>query len=244
MSPSRISGYWRDSRAPRYSLLLVLPLVLGYEVLAALLSSDAGGVRNGADVILRAAFLALLGPYGPLALGLTIILVCGWFFRRDLRASGGRLQPGILLLMLLEAALLASLLGIVVGAVTAQLLSPFQLLAMAAGGELSGAERLMVSLGAGVYEELVFRVILVSVLTFAARELLGWTGARAAVPAVLVSAVVFSLFHYVGSHGDNFTPQSFTFRMIAGVFFSALYVLRGFGITAWTHALYDVYLLF
>ena len=31
--------------------------------------------------------------------------------------------------------------------------------------------------------------------------------------------------------------------MIAGIFFSALYLLRGFGITAWTHALYDVFLL-
>jgi len=41
-----------------------------------------------------------------------------------------------------------------------------------------------------------------------------------------------------------FTVQSFTFRMIAGLFFSALYLLRGFGIVAWTHALYDVFLLF
>ncbi len=29
---------------------------------------------------------------------------------------------------------------------------------------------------------------------------------------------------------------------IAGVLFSGLYLLRGFGITAWTHALYDVLL--
>jgi hypothetical protein len=33
------------------------------------------------------------------------------------------------------------------------------------------------------------------------------------------------------------------FRTIGGLFFSALYVLRGFGITAWTHALYDILVL-
>jgi hypothetical protein len=239
-----IENYWRISRAPRYSLLLVLPLVLAYELLAATLPGGAGGVRNGADAILRGAMFSLAGPYGPPALGLVVVLICAWLFFRDLRSSGGDLKPRVLLVMGLEAAILASLLGLLVAAVTVQILHPFQVLALQAGGELTVPERLMVSLGAGVYEELLFRVILVSVLTFAAREVLGWRGARAAIPAVLISAVVFSLFHYVGSHGDVFTVPSFMFRLVAGVFFSALYVLRGFGITAWTHALYDVYLLF
>ena len=56
-------------------------------------------------------------------------------------------------------------------------------------------------------------------------------------------AAVFSAFHYVGPYGDRLELYSFVFRLIAGLFFSALYVLRGFGITAWTHALYDVLVL-
>jgi hypothetical protein len=47
----------------------------------------------------------------------------------------------------------------------------------------------------------------------------------------------------VGAYGDPFTAQAFTFRLVAGLFFSALFVLRGFGIAAWTHALYDVSVL-
>jgi hypothetical protein len=47
----------------------------------------------------------------------------------------------------------------------------------------------------------------------------------------------------VGPYGDPFRLDSFTFRFIAGVFFSAMYLARGFGITAWTHALYDVIVL-
>jgi len=58
--------------------------------------------------------------------------------------------------------------------------------------------------------------------------------------AVAVGALVFSAFHYVGPMGDTFTVPSFAFRAIAGVAFSVLFVVRGFGITAWTHALYDL----
>ena len=65
----------------------------------------------------------------------------------------------------------------------------------------------------------------------------------AAVLATVVGAVIFSAFHYVGPYGDPFQLQSFAFRTISGVAFSALYLARGFGITAWTHALYDVFLL-
>ena len=61
--------------------------------------------------------------------------------------------------------------------------------------------------------------------------------------ATILGAAIFSAFHYIGPYGDRLELYSFAFRMIAGLFFSALYLLRGFGITAWTHALYDVSLL-
>ena len=59
---------------------------------------------------------------------------------------------------------------------------------------------------------------------------------------MLVGALVFSAFHYIGPYGDPISLPSFTFRALAGLVFSAMYLLRGFGITAWTHALYDVFL--
>jgi len=57
---------------------------------------------------------------------------------------------------------------------------------------------------------------------------------------VLGSAVIFSGFHYVGPFGDTLTVASFTFRAVAGLVLSGLYVARGFGIVAWSHALYDL----
>jgi hypothetical protein len=62
--------------------------------------------------------------------------------------------------------------------------------------------------------------------------------------AAIAGALIFSAFHYIGPYGDAWQVYSFVFRTIAGLFFSGLYLTRGFGVTAWTHALYDVFLVF
>src|SRR6266568_2818214 len=90
---------------------------------------------------------------------------------------------------------------------------------------------------------LLFRVLLVGALASAARALLGWRPLTAGIAATVAGAAIFAAFHYIGPYGDRWQLYSFAFRMVAGLFFSALYLVRGFGITAWTHALYDVLLL-
>jgi hypothetical protein len=62
----------------------------------------------------------------------------------------------------------------------------------------------------------------------------------AVVAAILFTSVLFSTAHYIGPGADQFTTFSFLFRAIAGAFFAALFVLRGFGITAGCHAAYDI----
>jgi membrane protease YdiL (CAAX protease family) len=100
----------------------------------------------------------------------------------------------------------------------------------------------MISLGAGLYEELLFRVILVSGLAWLGGRVFGWSPVAASLFAVVLGALVFSAFHYIGPYGEPLELGSFTFRTIAGLLFSGLYLRRGFGITAWTHSLYDVFL--
>jgi hypothetical protein len=100
----------------------------------------------------------------------------------------------------------------------------------------------MVSLGAGLYEELLFRVLVVGALAALARRSWGWAPWAAGALAAVVGALIFSAFHYIGPYGDPLTLGSFTFRAIAGLVFSGLYLVRGFGIAAWSHALYDVVL--
>jgi hypothetical protein len=145
-----------------------------------------------------------------------------------------------------EAMAYALLFGAVAGTLAGLLLP--SLFTVASGGsasmlsEWSLPTQLMISLGAGIYEELLFRVLLVSGLALIGAKVLRWTSTHASALAVVLGAAIFSAFHYLGPYGEPFALASFTFRAVAGLLFSALYVLRGFGITAWTHALYDVFL--
>ena len=245
IAPSWPRIYWRQSRSHRYSLLFALPLLVLYEAMAAILGhGETQAIRNGADVLLKSAFLALLGSHGPLVFGILLIGVALWLVIRDMRAHGSRLSPRIFAVMMAESIALALAFGIVVSSITTRVLAPFAALAQTPMHQLDLMTQLMVSLGAGLYEELLFRVLLVGAIAALGVRGFGWRPRTANVVAVGLGAVIFSAFHYIGPFGDRLEAGSFTFRLIAGVFFSALFVTRGFGITAWTHALYDVFLLF
>jgi CAAX prenyl protease-like protein len=244
---SSFARYWRAARAPRYSLTFAFPLLVAYEALAFTLSHDSlAGVRNGADVLLKSVFVMLGGRNGLLAFGALLVgtgVVLVW---RDRRRSGP-IEARVFLGMAVESVLYALVFGLVTGTLTGLLLRRLGTAALAAGAgaaqeRIGLTTQLMISLGAGIYEELLFRVLLVGVLAGVARRLFGWRPWAAGIFATVVGALIFSAFHYVGPYGDRLELGSFTFRTIAGVLFSGLYLLRGFGITAWTHALYDVFL--
>lgn len=243
-APARRTSYFALSRSHRYSILFALPLLLGYEALAALLAQPGKGeLRNGADALLRNAFTAVAGDYGPAIFMAAIILLGVGLVVRDARASRDRIKPIVFLGMLVEAMALAALFGLVIGMTTAKLLGSLHALSISPLDHTSWSTRLMLSLGAGLYEELFFRVLLVTGLAAGARVILGFGQRASGVLATLVGAFIFSAFHYIGAYGDQLQLQSFVFRMLSGVAFSALYLTRGFGITAWTHALYDAFLL-
>jgi len=222
---------------------------VAYEVLAFTLSHDSlSGVRNGADVLLKTAFLLLGGRNGLVAFGVLLVGTGAVLVWRDWRRSGP-LESRIFAAMAAEAVCYALVFGLVTGTLTGILLQGLvtaasaPLAAVAQQAERLGlASQLMISLGAGIYEELLFRVLLVGTLAWMAHRVFGWRPGWAGIFATVLGALIFSAFHYVGPYGDRLTLASFTFRTIAGMLFSALYLLRGFGITAWTHALYDVFL--
>src|SRR6266576_2703110 len=89
--------YWHTSRAPRYSLLFALPLLIIYQILAALAPAGAGSlaVRNGADVILQSIFIWIAGVWGPPLFMLCIIAAGAWFIAKDLRTHSGGLTPTV-----------------------------------------------------------------------------------------------------------------------------------------------------
>jgi hypothetical protein len=150
--------------------------------------------------------------------------------------------------MAMESVLYALTFGMVASALTALMLPGLSLVRFGDGPQVTTVAQwtlptqLMISLGAGIYEELLFRVILVSGLAWLGVVSFRLRAMQAKLFAVCAGALIFSAFHYVGQFGEPLRLNSFVFRMVAGLMFSGLYVLRGFGITAWTHALYDIFL--
>lgn len=235
-----LRDYWLESREPRYSILFAFPLLLLYEVLAAAISHSAfTGLRNGADVLLKTLFVSLGGRNGLLAFGLLLLGVGSWVVWRDTRRKPGRLSSRVFAGMFAESMVYAALFGSVVSLLTVWLLQGPLYTYQGALAQIPLGTQLVISLGAGLYEELLFRVLLVGALV-ALGIYLGWRRPVAIGVAVVGSALIFSAFHYIGPLGDSLTLPSFTFRAIAGLLLSGLYVARGFGIAAWTHALYDI----
>ncbi|MHC5118964.1 MAG: CPBP family glutamic-type intramembrane protease [Planctomycetota bacterium] len=105
---------------------------------------------------------------------------------------------------------------------------------------------IVTGIGAGIYEELVFRLVLICLLMLIFQDLFGVEKKLAVILSVAISAVLFSAHHHIffaNGHfyqGDTFTVGKFVFRAIAGVYFAVLYAARGFGITAGTHAFYNI----
>lgn len=214
-----------------------------YELAAFALAGDAvSGVRNGADVLLKSLFLTLGGRQGLLLFNALLLGGFSVLVWRDMRKSGGGLVAGVFAGMMAESVLGGLIFGVVTGSITAILLGGIPHLALAQMSSLSLPTQLTISLGAGIYEELLFRVLLVGALVLLARRIFGWKPLPAGLFATALGAFLFSAFHYVGPYGDPLELGSFMFRFVAGLLFSGMYLLRGLGITAWTHALYDVFL--
>ena len=101
------------------------------------------------------------------------------------------------------------------------------------------------SLGAGFYEEIAFRVGLFGVGAWLVKRLVdkGATRWMLLIVWALCAAAVFSGWHYFGELGDPWDGPSFVFRAVCGLVLTAIFVFRGFAPAVWTHALYDVWVL-
>ncbi len=105
-------------------------------------------------------------------------------------------------------------------------------------------------IGAGIYEELVFRLILIIALMVLFQDILQFGHKISIILSVLISAALFSAYHHIVYLEGQFVQSSpfnwleFGFRTIAGIYFAVLFAIRGFGITAGAHAFYDIIAVF
>lgn len=238
--------YLADSRDPFNSAVLVFPLFVIYQL--GLLAT--GGVRNGVDFITDALMAAAGGDFWTYFLinaGIGIAFGIGVFLLRH----KGIFRPKIWPWVIGESTLYALFLGSAILLIMQTLgLSGLMASTFAQGPDLASgaAERgifdsFVLSLGAGFYEELVFRVGLMGGLFWASLKAFEWPKWLAALVAVVVSSLIFSAIHHIGALGDPFTMGVFIYRFIAGAIFAAIFYLRGFAVAVYTHAIYDIYVM-
>lgn len=226
--PSETS-YWQISRTPLTSLIFSLPLILMYEGGVIVLGYESP--RNGADVWLRQLLDQLgFGAYFLLPF-LTIVGLLAW---HHVAHDKWYFRSGILLGMAAESLLWAFLLINI-----AKMHETFWTVALENVPFANLLSRFVGYCGAGLYEEVLFRLLLLPAFMWLLRRC-GVTPIFAAVSAVFMTSVLFSAAHYVGPLGEPLHLYSFTFRTLAGVFFSTLFLTRGFGVTAGSHATYDL----
>lgn len=99
---------------------------------------------------------------------------------------------------------------------------------------------MVLSLGAGLYEELIFRLFAFAILDMILINVLKMERKRAYVLIVLSTAILFAAYHYWSPQSPPFRWADAVFRTLAGIYFGVLFLTRGFGITVGVHAAYDV----
>ena len=245
-TPYAPATYYQVTRTATYGFLLALPLLVLYEALILFVNEGAVvQVRVGAEVWLKRV-LATMGGTG-LHVMAAVVLLIGLAILYAERRKHIPMRARYFGWAVAESAVYAVLLAVIVSGTVGLLFAiapvavPSALPALVYGApqEPGFGARFALSLGAGLYEELLFRVLLVGGLYAVLRRVL--TGRTTAyVAAAVAGALLFSAVHYTGMLGDVFTLPSFTYRFLFGLALNVVFLLRGFGVAAWTHALYDV----
>jgi Type II CAAX prenyl endopeptidase Rce1-like len=243
-------NYWTATKHPWACVLFVLPLLATYEIGLYVLGPAAlAELRNGADVWLRSALSEVgISPiYGAPCLLLFILLFWG-LMRRDGQSTD---RLGVWVGMTIESAAYAVLLlglsqGLWLVLLRADHLlgQPSHRIAMLQVVNSQSPEsmwgQIVSYLGAGIYEETLFRLLLFAGLV----RLFAWSKPRTSLFAIALAAFASALFfagaHHIGPSGEPFNAYVLAFRTFAGLYFAWIFQARGFGIVVGAHAGYDV----
>jgi hypothetical protein len=247
LAPVEPGSRLRDRPGAWVDLGLTLPIFLAYHLAVVFL-----GVKNATDMVTGTLLDLSAGDktkylLATLAIG---VIFAGTFV---ILGRGHAFRPKKFVVVLIEGVVYSIIMKIVASVVVGTLfLGPIQ-----EQGRFVG---FVMSLGAGFYEELTFRVLLFGVVAkllvwIFARQKVGLTAAGNATQGFsfrafgimvawsVVCAVIFSAIHYIGPMSDKFDIASFTFRALLGLTLTLIYVARGFAAAVWTHTVYDVWVL-
>ena len=197
------------------SLVLIFPLLLAYEI-----GVVFSGHVSGVDVVTRALYAALGSRAAYLAFHAALAAAFLLYLRGNSRWSTLRLE--VVGPVVLEAAAYALALG------PLAMLLVDRLLGLGSGGAVVSA------LGAGIHEELVFRLAIFSGIAYLIK------GRVKVLVALAISSAIFAAAHHAGAHGEPWSTHAFAFRCVAGAAFGLIFWYRSLAHAVYAHVLYDV----
>ena len=227
-----IKDYFNKSSSPLYSFIITLPIFLTYELgIFWMRNIEFNYIQNGADVLIEQAILRLGFDviYVSSIIFLFVLLIIIYYQKHHFNSLS--ISRPYLGAMFLESIVYAIILFFLMGNLYLMDVSTNDLYC-----------NIILSLGAGIYEELIFRVLLIYIFYQSIKFLFRLSKFSTNFYAVILSAILFSSFHFIGA--ESFNQEAFAVRFIAGIFLAFLYVQRGFGITAITHSFYDIFVIF
>jgi len=242
--PKAVETYLKKTRTCFFGLLAITPLLIIYESASDYLHRQptesvvaATEVRNSAEILIkRVLWFAQVRKNVYLWAVYAAVLL--WAFWRAKKQGNVDFKLVYFPYQIFESLVYALVFGFAISKLAAYL-------KLQANGQ-PGSElnmKMTLAVGAGIYEELLFRLLLVSLLVFIFRKVISAKPLYHQSLAVIIAAVIFSLYHYWNST-EVLTTDSFLFRFYAGCILGALYVLRGIGTSVYTHSFYDLLLLF
>ena len=212
--------------------MLALPLLALYE---AVLFAGESSTRNRFDFLTH--WISKTGPAGPVIFN--SLLICACVVAIVYLNRNRRMHPTLFVPMLAESLIYALAMGAVV--IYAMNFAAGYLQASPQAHAL--IVRLGLAVGAGVYEEIAFRLLLLGLGYLFLRRVIDWPRGPAYLVAVVFAAAVFSLCHFHLPHFEDFEANAFFFRFGAGIVLGTIFCLRGIGVAIYTHALYNVILI-
>ena len=238
MSNSRTSNslsnyhdrYWRQTKRPINNVAMIVPLLLFFHISSAFYPSELLAPQLIGKAL---SFFGATANFLPPLLIIAVLLG-----QHAVKKQPWTIQPRTVAGMIGES-IFWTIPLVVLSFLTGEIAAS----SLAGDGDKSIFLQLVTGVGAGVYEEFVFRLVLISLVMFIFEDILEFRNRILPAATVIVGACLFSALHFdfMGFNGRPFQPSSFFILLAAGVLWGVLYISRGLGIAVGSHVIWNVY---
>lgn len=232
-------GYFGLSSAPFHTLIFLLPIIAVYEI------GSMGLLGSGAKLEAQDLLVRFFDLFGVLGLHLpALALVVTLLVQHVLSRASWRIVPIVPVAMIAESAFLTGpliILAIIIGPQASAMILQAGEAPLVAGSSADWMQGIYLAFGAGLYEEMLFRLVLITMLHFVVTDVLSFNDRIGKIVAVVLSALAFAWLHNsVYSPSSGLDLRLAMFYTLAGGYFGILFLTRGLGIAVGVHLMYDL----